>query len=75
MLLLRDKGNFKTNLPQVSQPASASNVADLVNCNLISQHCTMPEEYIRLLCSVSVIPANETVIARIKPIKLLTLGF
>jgi len=26
------------------------------------------------LCSVNVIPANETVIARIKSIKLLTLG-
>jgi len=34
----------------------------------------MPEQWIRLLCSVSVIPANDTVIARIKSIKLLTLG-
>jgi len=59
------KANFKTILAQVSQPASAGNVADLVNCKLISHHCMM---------SVSVIPANETVIARIKSIKLLTLG-
>jgi len=34
----------------------------------------MPEQWTRLLCSVSVIPANETVIERIKSIKLLTLG-
>ena len=34
----------------------------------------MPEQWIRLLCSVSVLPANETVIARIKLVKLLTLG-
>ena len=38
------KGNFKTILPQVSQPASAGNVADLVNCKLISHHCMMPEQ-------------------------------
>jgi len=44
MLLLRDKGNFKTMLPQVSQPASAGNVADLVNYKLISHHCMMPEQ-------------------------------
>jgi len=68
------KANFKTILPDVSQPASAGNVADLVNCKLISRHCMMPELWIRLLCSVSVILANETVIARIKSIKLLTLG-
>jgi len=68
------KANFKTILPQVSQPASVGNVADLVNCKLISHHCMMPEQWIRLLCSVSVILANETVIARIKSIKLLTLG-
>ena len=68
------KANFKTILPQVSQPASAGNEADLVNCKLISHYCMMPEQWIRLLCSVSVIPANETVIARIKSIKLLTLG-
>ena len=68
------KANFKTILPQVSQPASADNPADLVNCKLISHHCAMPEQWILFLCSVSVIPANETVIARIKSIKLLTLG-
>jgi len=61
--------------PQVSQPASAGNVADLVKCKLISHHRMMQEQWIRLLCSVSVIPANETVIARGKSIKLLTLGF
>ena len=38
------KANFKTILPQVSQPASAGNVADLVNCKLISHHCMMPEQ-------------------------------
>ena len=31
------KANFKTILPQVSQPASVGNVADLVNCKLISR--------------------------------------
>jgi len=67
------KANFKTILAQVSQPASAGNVADLVNCKLISHHCMMPEQWIRLLCSVSVILANETVVARIMSIKLLTL--
>jgi len=36
--------NFKTILPQVSQPVSAGNVADLVNCKLISHHCVMPEQ-------------------------------
>jgi len=75
MLLSRDKGTFQTILPQVSQPASAGNVADLVNCKLInSHHCMMPEQWIRLLCSVIAMPANETVIARIKSIKLLTSG-
>jgi len=68
------KANFKTILPQVSQPASAGNAADLVNCKLISHHCMMPEQWLRLLCSVSVVLANETVIARIKSLKLLTLG-
>ena len=38
------EGNFKTILPRVSQPASAGNVADLVNCKLISHHCMMPEQ-------------------------------
>jgi len=74
MLLLRDKNNFKTILPKVSQPASAGNVVDLVNCKLISHHCMMPDQWIRNLCSVSVILANETVIVRIKSIKLLTSG-
>ena len=68
------KASFKTILPQVSQPAFAGNVADLVNSKLISHHCMMPEQWIRLLCRVSVILANETVIARIKSIKLLTSG-
>jgi len=44
MLLLRDKNNFKTILPKVSQPASAGNVVDLVNCKLISHHCMMPDQ-------------------------------
>jgi len=68
------KANLKIILPQVSHSASAGNVADLVNCKLISRHCMMPEQWIRLLCSVSVILANETVFARIKSIKLLILG-
>ena len=38
------KANFKTILPQLSQPASAGNVADLVNCKLISHHCMIPEQ-------------------------------
>ena len=38
------KANFKTILPQVSQPASAGNVADLVNCKLISHDYMMPEQ-------------------------------
>jgi len=38
------KANFKTILPQVSQPASAGNVADLVNCKLIRHHCMTPEQ-------------------------------
>ena len=46
-----------------------------MNCKLISHHCVMPEQWIRLLCSVSVIPANEIVIGRIKSIKLLSLCF
>ena len=36
--------NFNTILPQVSQPASAGNVVNLVNCKLISHHCMMPEQ-------------------------------
>jgi len=35
---------FQTIPPQVSQPASAGSVADLVNCKLISHHCVMPEQ-------------------------------
>ena len=38
------KANLKTILPQVSQPVSAGNVTDLVNCKLISHHCMMPEQ-------------------------------
>jgi len=38
------KVNLKTTLPQVSQPASAGNVADLVNCKFISHHCMIPEQ-------------------------------
>jgi len=57
--------NFRTILPQVSQPASAGNAADSMNCKLISHHCMIPEQWIWLLCSVSVILANQTVIAKL----------
>jgi len=38
------KANLKTIRPQGSQPAFAGNVADLVNCKLISHHYMMPEQ-------------------------------
>jgi len=38
------KANFKTILPQVSQSGSAGNVADLMNCKLISHRCMTPEQ-------------------------------
>jgi len=39
MLLLRSKTNIRNTLSQVSQPASAGNGADLVNCKLITRQC------------------------------------
>jgi len=67
------KANFRTIRTQVSQPVSAGNVADM--SELQAQNCMTPQQWTRLLCSVSVIPENKTVIERIKLIKLLTSGF
>jgi len=60
------KANFRIIPTQVSQHASAGNVA---------QNCTTPQQWTRLLRSGSVISENKTVIARINSIKLLTSGF
>ena len=57
--------NFRT---QVSQPASAGNVADIIE--LQAQNCMTPQQWTRLFRSVSVISENKTVIARIRSIKL-----
>ena len=65
--------NFRTYRTQVSLPASANNVADM--CELQAQNCMIQEQWTLLLRSVSVIPGNKTVIARIKSSKLLTSGF
>jgi len=67
------KANFRTIRTQVSQPASAGNVADM--SELQAQNCMTPQEWIRLLRSVSAISENKTAIARIKSIKLLPSGF
>ena len=66
MLLLHNERQF-------SQPASAGNVADM--SELQGQNCMTPQQWTRLLHSVSMILENKTVIARIKSIKLLTSGF
>ena len=68
------KANFRTTCSQVSQPASAGNVADAVNCKQ-AYHCMTPEQWTWLLRSVSVISAKKAVIARIKSINLPTSGF
>ena len=73
MLLLRNEGHFITIRTQVSQPASGGNVTD--TSELQAQNWMTSQQWIRLLCSVSVISENKTVIARIKSIKLLTSGF
>jgi len=65
------KANFRTTHTQVSQPASSGNVADM--SVLQAQNCMAPQQWTRLLCSVSVISENKTVTARIKSI--LTSGF
>ena len=67
------KANFRTVRTQVSQPASAGNVADM--SELQAQNCVIPQQWARLLRSVNVILENKTVIARITSIKLLTSGF
>ena len=67
------KANFRTIRTQVSQPASAGNVADM--SELRAQNYTTPQQWTRPLCSVSVISGNKTAIARIKSINLLTSGF
>jgi len=69
MLLLRNEGHFRTIRIQVSQPASGGNVTDM--SELQAQNWMTPQQWTRLLCSVSVISENKTVIARIKSIKLL----
>jgi len=66
------KANFRTIRTQVSQSASAGNVADM--SELQAQNCMTPQERIRLLRSVSAIWENKTAIARIKSIKLLPSG-
>jgi len=66
MLLLRNQSQFRTIRTQVSQPASAGNVADM--SELQAQNCMTPQQWTRLLCSVSAISENKTVIARIKSI-------
>ena len=67
------KANFRTIRTQVSQPTSAGSVADM--SELQAQKCVIPQQWIRVLGSVNVISENKTVAARIKSIKLLTLGF
>jgi len=67
------KAIFRTIRTQVLQPASAGNVPDM--SELQAQYCMTPQQWTRLLCSVSIISENKTVIARIKSIKLLTSGF
>ena len=65
------KASFRTIRTQVSQPASAGNVADM--SELQAQNCMTPQLWTWLLRSVR--SENKTVIARIKSIKLLTSGF
>jgi len=65
------KANFRTIRTQVSQPASAGNVADM--SELQAQNCMTLQQWTRLLCSISVISENKTDITRIKPIS--TSGF
>ena len=73
MLLLCNEGHFRTIRTQVSQPASGGNVTDM--SELQAQNWMTPHQWTGLLCSVSVISENKTVIARIKSIKLLNSGF
>jgi len=73
MLLLRNEGQFRTLRTHVSQPASSGKGADM--SELQAQNCMTPQQRTRLLRSVSVISENNTVIARIKSIKLLTSTF
>jgi len=58
------KANFRTIRTQVSQLASAGNVADM--SELQAQNCMTPQQWTRLLRSVNVISENNTVTARIK---------
>jgi len=67
------KANFRTIRTHVSQPASAGNVTDM--SELQAQNCMTPQQWTRLLRSLSAISENKTIIARIKSIKLLTWGF
>jgi len=67
------KASFRNIRTQVSHPASAGNVPD--TRELQAQICMTPQQWTRLLRSVSVISENKTVIARIKSLKLLTSVF
>jgi len=51
------KVNFRTIRTQVSQPASAGNVADM--SELQAQNCMTSQQWTRLLCSVSVISESK----------------
>jgi len=64
------KATFRTIRTQVSQPASAGNVADM--SELQAQNCLTLQQWTRLLRSVCVISENKTVTARSKSTELLT---
>ena len=63
------KANFRTIRTQVSQPASAGNVADM--SELQAQNCMIPKQWTRLLRSVvcHIWKYCKTAIARKKSIK------
>ena len=63
------KASFRTTRTQVSQPIYAGNVAD--TSELQAHHCIIPQQWTRLLCSVT--SETKTVIAITKSI--LTSGF
>jgi len=61
---------------QVLQPASAGKRTDM--SKLQAHHCMTPEDWIWLLCSASIIPANKLSLQKLYQlvgIKLLTSGF
>jgi len=67
------KNNIRTIRSQVLQPDSAGNGADLVNCKLTTAWYQNSEP--RHVCSLTVISANKTAMARFKSVKLPTSGF